>query len=160
MSTNNVHVPYLRTSRSFPTDLQPLVVQINKMYNDIATSVNCRTVGIFADNTSVATGETWYVLDSIRELVDPNGVQTLRKTFQFTGTGSIPHGIDFNNILGFTRIYGTVTDGTLWTPLPYADITNVINQVLVLVNPTNIVIASNTYPVAGGFVVLEYLGKK
>lgn len=146
-------VPYLRNSRSFPTDSQELSVEINKSYVDIATAVNNRTIGIFA-TVPMITGNTWYLAgDSQRN-------QTIRQIYTFTAAGNIAHGIDLSMIKGFVQIYGTFTNGTNWYPLPYVDVTAANNQVNVYVSPTNIVITagSGSPPsITQGYVVLEWL---
>lgn len=155
MSSNVVNqAPFLRTSRNFPQEIQALAVEINKSYVDIANSVNQRTIGIFPANTQAITGEQWFVASGNQRQ------QTLRKVFTFTAAGNIPHGISFTNLSGFTRIYGTFTDGSIWYPLPYVDVTSATNQVNVIVNSTNIVISSGsgTPPtISSGFLVLEWL---
>jgi len=154
LMTNVVNqVPYLRTSRNFPLDAQPLAVEVNKSYVDIANAVNARTIGVFSTNLPAITGEAWFYNKNEKQ-------QTLRKLFTFTAAGNIAHNINFTNIAGFSRIYGTFTNGTNWYPLPYVDVTAANNQVNVIVTPTNIVItAGGGAPpaISSGFVVLEWL---
>ena len=153
--------PYLRTSRTFPTDAQALSVEMSKSYVDIANNVNVRTIGIFAPASTV-TGNSWF-------LQGPNSrQQTLRQIYTFV-TANLPniaHGINFGNISGFVAIYGTFIDVTappgVWYPLPYVDATAANNQVALSVDGTNIVIkvGGGTPPtVSSGFVVLEWLSK-
>lgn len=154
-STNpiNSQGPYIRTSRHFPQDPQPLAVELNRSYVDIANHINQRTIGIFPTQKSVVTGESWFVSGQNRQ-------QTLRQLYTFTAAGNIVHNINLNDIAGFTRIYGTFTDGSIWYPLPYVDVTAANNQVSVVVNSTNIVIAvgGGAPPtITSGFVVLEWL---
>ena len=48
MTTNVVNqMPYLQTSRNFPLEAQPLAVEVNKSYVDIANSVNNRMIGLY-----------------------------------------------------------------------------------------------------------------
>ena len=147
--------PFLPQQRNFPNDnIQALTVQIDKAYIDIALRVNTRTIGIFPDNSPIVTGEQWYINGQ------PQKQQTLRQIYMFTSAGSIPHGINTTTIAGFTRIFGTFTNGTNWYPLPYVDVVAANNQVNVIVTPTNIVITSGagTPPaITSGFVVLEWL---
>jgi len=154
-STNpiNSQGPYIRTSRHFPQDVQPLSVEINRSYVDIANHINQRTIGIFATQKSVVTGESWYVSGQTRQ-------QTLRQLYTFASAGNIPHNINLNDIAGFTRIYGTFTDGSVWYLLPYVDATAANNQVSVIVNATNIVITAgggSPPTIVSGFVTLEWL---
>ena len=155
LSTNpaNSQGPYIRTSRHFPQDLQPLAVELNRSYVDIANHINQRTIGIFATQRGIVTGESWY-------LAGQNKQQTLRLVFQFTAAGNIPHGLKLAQIVDFTRIYGTFTDGSVWYPLPYVDVVSATNQVSVVVNATNIVIASGAGSpptITSGLVILEWL---
>src|SRR5689334_1521146 len=134
-STNpgNSQGPYIRTSRHFPQDPQPLVVELNRSYVDIANHINQRTIGIFATKLAIVTGESWYVSGQNRQ-------QSLRLVYTFAGAGNIPHGLNLAQISSFTRIYGTFTDGTIWYPLPYVDVVAANNQVSIVVNATNIVV--------------------
>jgi len=147
--------PYLRTQRSFPAEnTQVLSVEVDRAYIDIAQKVNSRTVGTFPLNTPVVTGERWFLTGQ------PNSQQTLRQIYTFTAAGGIAHGITTTQIEGFTKIYGTFTDGTNWYPLPYVDVANANNQVNVYVSPTNIVITAGAGAppaITSGIVVLEWL---
>lgn len=148
--------PYLRDQRQFPvTDLKTLAVENDRAYIDIASKVNARTIGIFALNNSIITGESWYLAGSSQRQ------QTLRKLFTFTTSGTFPHGIDFTTITGFTKIYGTFTNGTNWFPLPFVDVVSATNQVGIRVNPTNVVITAGAGAptITSGFVILEWLSQ-
>jgi hypothetical protein len=156
---NNVvnQVAYLRTSREFPEDLHQLCVESNKSYVSIAQAVNARTIGIFPTDRPAITGESWF-LNNQRQ-------QTLRQVYSFssfTSPQSIPHAINTNSIRGFTRIYGTATNGTNWYPLPYVDVTAANNQINVIVTPTNIVITAGAGAppaITSGWIVLEWLSQ-
>ena len=158
MTTNLQQNPYLREQRDFPpNDPKSLAVQIDRAYIDIAQAVNNRTIGIFALNAQLVTGKSWYLQGSSAEQ------QTLRQLYAINGSGSFPHGINLSNIAGFTRIYGTFTDNedtTLsnWYPLPYVDITDITNQVLLQVTQTDIIVtAGSGATIVSGWVVLEWL---
>ena len=154
MSGNIVNqTPYLRTSRHFPQEAQPLAVEVNRSYVDTANAVNQRIIGIFPTNFPAITGESWFVNNNQRQ-------QTLRKVYPFTAAGNIPHGIVFADIFGFVKTYGEFTDGTNWYPLPYVDVVSATNQINVIVTPTNIVITAGagTPPaIVSGYVILEWL---
>ena len=148
--------PYLQEQRSFPNDNpQALTVEIDRSYIDIAQKVNSRTIGIFAPGKQVVTGERWYLQGG------QNGNQTLRQLYIISASGSTSHGINFAQTSGFSRIYGTFTDGTNWYPLPYVDASNINNQISLQITPTNIVITSGgTAPtITSGYVVLEWLSR-
>lgn len=127
---------------------------MDKCYIDIAIKVNERTIGLFAVNFPVVTGEQWYTSGSNQKQ------QTLRQLYTFTSAGNIAHGINTSQISGFTKIYGTFTDGSVWYPLPYVDVTAANNQVSLKVTSTNIVITAgggSPPSITNGFVILEWL---
>lgn len=154
MSSNVVNqVAYLRTSREFPQEAQELQVELSKSYIDTANAVNVRTIGIFPSDRPAITGESWFVIQNQKQ-------QSFRQVYTFTAAGNIAHNIDLTNIGGFTKIYGTFTDGTDWYPLPYVDVVNVTNQINVVVDATNIVITAGAGAppsITRGYVVLEWL---
>jgi len=153
MSSNSrPNVPFLRQQRKFPQESQPLAVEIDRAYTDIANSMNVRVLGTFTSNVPIQSGETWY-LNGI-------GYTGFRQLYTFTAAGNINHGIDTSAIFAFTKIYGTFTDGTNWYPLPYVATPSSNNQIELYVTPTDIVINSGpgTPPtISQGYVVLEYI---
>lgn len=156
MNTNNIfnQVPFLRTSREFPSDMEDLVLELNRSYIDIANAVNNRTISSFSTNRAVITGENYFINRNIKQ-------QALRQVYNITAAGSVPHGIETTRIGTFSRIYGVFTDGTNWYPLPYVDTVSATNQISLSLTPTNIVITAGggTPPtISSGFVVLEWLG--
>tara|TARA_R110000868_G_scaffold121883_3_gene323339 strand:- start:8078 stop:8566 length:489 start_codon:yes stop_codon:yes gene_type:complete len=152
------NAPFLRTSRSFPTEIQALSVELDRSYLDIANSVNSRTIGLYSTNAFVTTGDAWYVNSNQK-------MQTIRKIYTFTSGGTIAHGINFSNIVGFVQIYGTFTDSLNksvqnWFPLPYVNVTGANNQINIYLDTTNINIqvgGGAPPPIAYGYVVLEFL---
>lgn len=150
MTPNNA--PFLRSSRDFPPELHQLTVEVNKAYVDIANNVNARTIGTYGTNRPTPTGNRWFV--------SGGNQQTLRQVYTFTSAGNIAHNINFSFIAGFVAIYGSFTDGSIWYPLPYVDVTGVTNQISLTVTSTNIVItagAGSPPSITQGFVVLEWL---
>lgn len=147
--------PYLRQQRNFPTDsIQALCIELDKSYIDTAIRVNERIIGLFSTGNQIVTGERWYLNGGNK------AQQTIRQVYQFASAGNIPHGINIATIAGFTKIYGTFTDGTNFYPLPYVDVTAVNNQVNVVVSPTDIIItagAGSPPTITSGFVILEWL---
>jgi len=154
MSSNVVNqVAYLRTTREFPEEIHQLAVEINKAYVDTADAVNSRTISIFPTTRPAINGENWFITANRRQ-------QGFRQIYPFTAAGNITHGINVANIYGFTKIYGTFTDGTNWYPLPYVDVIAANNQVSIYVNNTNIVItqgAGAPPAITKGLVVLEWI---
>lgn len=153
MSSQFQQSPYLRDQRQFPNDdVKALSNQMDHTYIDIASKVNARTIGTYATNFPIVSGEQWYITGGNTKQ------QTLRRLYVVTGAGNIAHGIDTAAISGFTRIYGTFTDSTSWYPIPYVDTTAFANQVSINVTPTNIVITKGAgVTITSGWVVLEWL---
>jgi hypothetical protein len=156
MSSSNVvnATAYLRTSRDFPEDQQALQMELNKSYIDTANAINSRVIGVYSTNRPAINGEEWFLTASKQ--------QGLRQVYPITGAGSIPHGINVTTIAGFTRIYGTFTDGTNWYPLPYVDVVSATNQVNIYVTPVNIVITAGAGAppaITRGYTVLEWISQ-
>lgn len=140
---------FLPSSRSFPEDDTPqLSYEVNKAYVDIATQVNARTSGIYAEDTNVNTGNTWYLNDET--------VQSRRKVLRFFEDGTFPHGIV--NLIRTFSIYGSFrdTDGVFY-PLPFVSIP-ANESVRVEVTATDYIISSVSFTPAidEGFLVIEF----
>ncbi len=145
---------YLRTSRNFPFEPQALSVELTRTYVDIANAVNVKTIGFFPVNSAAITGESWFIKGSSQKQ------QSLRQVYTFTAAGNIPHGLNLTQLSNFTRIYGTIYDGTNYYPLPYVDSAAANNQISVVVTPTNIVITAGAGApptIVSGLVILEWL---
>lgn len=159
MSVNITNqVSFLRTSRTFPEESQPLSVEIDRMYLDVANAVNNRTIGLFSANRASITGESWFIRPPGNQSNNSVRQQTSRQVYLVNGAGSIAHGLNLTQIPGFTRIYGTYTNGTNWYPIGNVDTTSFSNQVSITVTPTDIVItAGASVTISSGWVVLEFL---
>ena len=149
--------PFIRTSRNFPTDAQPLSIELDRSYLDIASCINARVIGTFPTVNAVQTGESWFIRQNQRQA-------GFRQVYNVTGAGNIPHGINLAQISGFVRIFGTFLDNStpsapVWYPLPYVDAAAATNQVAVKVDGTNIVITAGggAPTISSGTVVLEWL---
>ena len=156
MTTNIVNqVAYLRTSRTFPLEAQPLSVEINRSYLDIAEKMNVRTIGIYAVNRPSITGESWFITNNQKQ-------QSIRQLYTFTGTGNIPHNINFASVSKISpRSYGSFTDGTNWYGAIYASNTAIAGEVSFYVTPTNIVVLSGAGAptITSGIIDLEWLSQ-
>jgi hypothetical protein len=156
MSSNVVNqVPYLRTSRNFPEEAQPLAVEVNKSYVDIANAVNNRVIGIFPTNVPAVNGESWFISSGKRQ-------QALRKVFLFTGAGNIPHGLTWTSVAQISpNSYGSFTDGINWYGAVYDSNTTFANRVTFYVTPTNIVVLSGAGAptISSGLINLEWLSQ-
>lgn len=145
-------VPYLRTSREFPEDIQPLTVQLNKSYVDIANAVNDRTIGLFPVNRPAITGESWFLTQNQRQ-------QTLRQVYTFTTTTSIDHGISVTDTNQFTHCYGSYTDGTNSFGLFWGTSVAIAGQITFYVTSTQIVflVGAGSPALTKGKITLEWL---
>jgi hypothetical protein len=156
MSTNIVNQsPFLRTTRNFPQEAQPLAVEINRSYVDIAEKVNDRTICLYPTNRPAQNGEKWYIT--------ANKAQgAFRQVYTFTATGNIPHGIKWNSVAFISPLsYGTFTDNTNWYGAIYAGSTAIAGQVSFYVTPTNIVVGAGTGSptITQGYINLEWVSQ-
>lgn len=148
--------PFLRQQRNFPNDnIQALTVEIDRSYIDIATKVNNRTIGTYAVNFPIVTGEEWFLSGQAKKQ------QTLRQVYSFTSTANIAHGIITTQITGFTRLYGTFTDGTNTYGLVAGSNVAIAGQIGFYITPTNIVftVGGGSPALMSGLIVLEWLSK-
>ena len=158
MSNNLVNnVAYLQSSREFPEDPKQLNYMLNKSYIDTANAVNARTIGIFPNNRSAITGESWFIQKNQRQ-------QTLRQVYPF---GAIPAGgilqipYKVSGFVQFTRIYGTCfTSFPDARPLPYVSV--VLNgNIDVRVDTVNfnivIAVGAVSSSITSGLIVLEWM---
>jgi len=156
MTTNVVNqMPYLQTSRNFPLEAQPLAVEVNKSYVDIANSVNNRMIGLYPTNRPAINGESWFINDNQRQ-------QAFRQIYTFTAAGSIPHGINFNSVSFISpKSCGSYTDSTNWYGVIYASSTTITDQVSFYVTSTNIVVQADAGApsITNGIIVLEWLSQ-
>lgn len=145
-------VPYIKTSREFPADVDQLAVIMTRTYIEIASSINARTIGIFPSNRPAITGESWYFDKNQRQ-------QSLRQVYSFTTTANIPHGITLTNISTFSRGFGSYTDGTNWYGLIFGSNVAIAGQLSFYIDPTNIVfvVGAGSPAVTSGIVVLEWI---
>lgn len=154
MSTNIVNqTPFLRTSRNFPLEAQPLAVETNKSYVDIANAVNSRVIGLYTTRGSIVTGETWALEANQKR-------QSLRKVFQITSTSPIDHGIDaFSSVSPNTC--GSYTNGTNWYGLIFGTSVAVAGLITFYVTSTQILflVGAGAPTLTGGTVVLEWLSQ-
>jgi hypothetical protein len=156
MTANVVNqMPYLRTSRNFPLEAQPLSVELDKSYVDIANAMNTRTIGIYPMNRPAVNGESWFLSSGQKQ-------QALRQVYPFTATGSIAHNILWSSVSQISpRCYGSFNDGTNWYGAIYASNTAIAGQISFYVTPTNIVIlgGAGAPSIVSGIIVLEWLSQ-
>ncbi len=156
MSTNIVNQsPFLRTTRNFPQEAQPLSVEINRSYLDIAEKMNDREIGLYPTMRPGQNGEKWYLTGSKAQ-------SAFRQVYPFTATGNIPHGIMWPSVSFISPLsYGTFTDGTNWYGAIYAGSTAIAGQVSFYVTPTNIVVVAGAGApaITQGYINLEWVSQ-
>jgi hypothetical protein len=155
MSSNIVNqVPYLRTSRSFPQEAQPLSVEINKSYVDVANAVNNRTIGIFTINRPTVNGESWFITKGQKQ-------QAFRQIYDITSTAAFNHNINFQNVERFTVIRGIGFDGTNYYPIPFVSPVAAANNMGISVTPTQVILTPGGAAPAltQGTIILEWLSQ-
>lgn len=149
--------PYMREQRKFPTDdLKALSFQVDTSYTDIARNVNQRTIGNYAINFSLVTGEKYYLAGSSLPQ------QVLRQVYLFTTTAPIPHGINPNTVAYFTSCYGSYYDfvGNSYGVI-FATSTAITGQLTFYITPTDIIFVNGGIPAAivGGILILTWISQ-
>lgn len=153
MSSNVVNqIPYLRTSRDFPTEDQLLQTELVKSYIDISQAVNNRIIGLFPTNVPAITGESFYLINNQKQ-------QTLRQVYTFTTTAAITHNIKVTDPNQFTKCSGSFTDGTNSYGLFFASSVAIAGQRTFYVTSTQIIIVNGAGAPAfvSGRIILEWL---
>lgn len=152
----NSNAVFLPTTIQYPKDQQELLERLNKVYEDTATRLNIKQIGIF-DLVEFLTGEQWPVIGNPQQKR-----QTFRIIFQIGpivagATSTTAHGL--TGITAFTHIYGTAVTTADFRPIPYASATAVNQQIELKVDTTNITIINGAAApnIASVFVILEYL---
>lgn len=152
------NVPYIKSSREFPSELSQLSVILTRTYVELASSINERTIGLFPVTKSAITGEAWYVDKNQKQ-------QTLRQVYTFTTTANIAHNIEisgatsFMEVSRFTRCFGAFTDGTNWYGLIFGSNVAIAGQISFYITPTNIVFltGAGAPTLTNGNIVLEWM---
>lgn len=144
--------PFIATSTFFPDDFPEFRAKFLELYRDLANSVNTREVGIY-DLSEFLTGENWST---------PGNPQVKRKTYRkifFFSDASLTFAHGITGIVLTTHIYGSVTDGTNFFPLPYVSAVAIANQIQIDVTPVNVVVTKGgaAPAITNGTIVLEYL---
>lgn len=147
-------VAYLRTSRDFPEEGKQFTIEVNKAYVDTANAVNNRTISLFPTTRPAINGESWFLTGNQRQ-------QGFRQAYPFTTTTNIAHGIDFNQIERFVRMFGDFTDGTNWYGLIAASNVAIAGQISFYLTSTNIVfvVGGGAPALTKGTITLEWLSQ-
>lgn len=152
MTENVVNkVAYLRSTRTFPNDIDELVFECDKAYLDTANAVNSRTIGIYPVNKPAITGNKYFIVRN-------EGRQSLRKIYAFESFANIPHGINFNDIEYQVAGYGNYTDDINWYGIINGTSVLIPGQVVFYLTATDIVfVVDGSEPaISYGIIVLEW----
>jgi hypothetical protein len=153
----NSNAVFLPTTIQYPKDPEELIIRLNKAYEDTATRLNIKQIGIF-DFVEFLTGEQWPVIGNPQQKR-----QTFRIIFNFGAIAPGATAVTAHNLTGitvFTHIYGAaVTAIPDNRPIPYASATVVTNQIEVNVDAANVNVTNGaTAPaITSAFIILEYL---
>ena len=162
-SATTIGVPYIITTRQFPTDeLELLETELTKSYEEIASGVNSRTIGIF-NTFQMVTGDKYYSIMNTSPMNPIQFRQGYRKLFPF---GAITAGatlVIIHNIVDITEcvhIYGNCITATPdFRPIPYSSVTAADDQIELNVTSTqiNIINGSGAPNITSGTIILEFL---
>jgi hypothetical protein len=153
----NSNAVFLPTTIQYPSEPKELLNRLNKAYEDTATRLNTKEIGIF-DFQELINGQQFFTSGN------PQIFRSVfRKVFSIgpiaTGATSMTaHGITQET--AFTHIYGTcITDVIDYRPIPYASTTLITNQIEINIDATNINIINGAIApnITSAIVVLEYL---
>lgn len=145
------NAPYLTDQRDFAQDGEQLTRDLDKSYVDIANAVNSRTIGIYAINRPSVTGNQYHP--------ENKKLQSLRQLYTFTGTSTIPHGINFTKAPYMAHMEGYFYDGTNWYGLIPGSSTAITGQISFYLTGTDITfVVDGAAPfLAKGIITLEWL---
>lgn len=151
---------FLPTSQVYPEDVSQRLIIHTEKYIAIAQAVNLRVIGIF-DKQETPTGKQYFNdTDPERKRFSYRQVYTLGALAAGAST-IIAHNITgVNSTTTFTQIYGTAVTATVDNrPIPYANVTNVNQQIEINVDATNINISNGSAApnITSGIITLEYV---
>ena len=147
-------MPFLRTSREFPTDLGLLCDQMQKAYVDTANCVNQRIIGLFPTLRPAITGQSFFLANNIRR-------QLLVQVYEFTTTTAIPHNIQDIEPGQFIRCEGSYTDGTNTYGLFFASSVAIAGQITFYITSTQIIfsVGAGAPALTSGKIILQWLAE-
>jgi hypothetical protein len=155
---------YLPTTIVFPTDPNEFMVQLTKMYADIANRINNRQLGNY-EEFEYTTGQQFFSLNVSKTQAQVKR-QPLRRVFVFgaIAAGATATASSITGVTSFTNLYGTcITSNPDYRPLPYVDVTLITNQIqlysTISGNTTTVTIVNgSTAPnITSALVVAEFL---
>lgn len=152
MNDNTQKAPYLPLQRNFlHKDPNMLSETLDKSYVEIASRVNERSIGTYAPNTPLLTGDKYYMKGQ------PQSSQ--RQLYMINSTASIPHNIIVSQIGEVTKMYGQYTDGANWYALQPGTNMAIAGQVTFYIDSTNInfLVGAGAPVLTRGTVVIEWI---
>jgi len=162
MTTPTLQQPYLITSWKFPNDVTFLVNVLSKMYFDIATAVNYRTIGVY-DRFEAITGNSYY-----NDVHTNKRRQSYRQIYTLTAlpdndTTPIPLGFTVDANTQFVQLYAIATSfSTNFTvTIPFVNLITPTDGISIEIDRTNnnIQIKTTTanWVTYSAFIVVEYI---
>lgn len=152
--------PFLPINQTFSQDPEQFLIQITKLYADIARYLNLREIGSYP-LMETTTGEQWFTAGNPQ--VNRQGYRAVFSigAINAGATSTTAHGLV--GVTSFTHIYGVATTSpTDQRPIPYASATAVNQQIEIKVDPStggNITIINGAAApnITSAIVILEYL---
>ncbi len=142
--------PYLRVQRLFPQEAQPLSVEIDRAYVDIASNMNVRKIAMIPTETSIQNGEILFI----------NGQKFsgFTRAYTFTATTAISHQIGIDSVNQFVSCYGTYSDGTNSYGLIYGTSVAIAGVIQFYMSATQIlfVVGAGAPALTSGRIVLNW----
>jgi hypothetical protein len=166
-NTTSVWDPSYIYDSNLDPQLKEILVRMHQNLNRMAFVVNSKRTGIYINLFEFVNSEQWFPNPNTNSSTStaPAQRQGYTTTINYplalpnAGTVAIPHGIQFNQFMSFTRIYATATNPTGLTaiPLPFADAAGNNIQLDVDANNVNITTTSDRTAYTQTYIVLEYL---
>ena len=148
---------YVPTFRNFQVEEDQLGLLLQTTYSDLANAVNIKTIGTY-DLVETVTGNQFFTPGNAQKKI-----YSFRQCYQLGAIAAGAASTFSHNIAGLvqlTNAYGSViTDVIDYRPVPFADVTNVTNQISIVVTSTQITVTNGaTAPaITSGIITLEYL---
>lgn len=122
---------FLREQRLFPQEAQPLSVEVDRSYVEVASKMNDRIIGFYPNDGTALTGE--------KLVLNGQTYNGFRQVFAFTGTTSITHNIKIYSTTQFLNCFGCYSDGTNTYGLLYGTSVAVAGLISFYITATQIV---------------------
>lgn len=146
------------TDEDFLKDPTTFFRTINKFSQDVANSVNARTIGAYTTQAQVCGNKFFYI-------TKPGANDVLRKVLVFTtllsGNNTLPIGELLPTNVVISAVYGMAQSSTTAVPLPFVNVASITDSIGLSVNisSASVIVATSTsnWESFSGFVTVEYL---